>query len=116
MTTESESKHHVSHQEEADQTLNFLPCDPVEYDALEKKLVRKVDWRLMPVLIAMIVLKYVAHLIFPINAFNRYLLNFSTVTWTAMPFPMLVFRESKRILASFQDSTTLRSQSSLLGI
>ena len=30
-----------------------------ETKRLEKKLVRKVDWRLMPVLIAMIVLKYV---------------------------------------------------------
>lgn len=37
---------------------SVLPSDPEEYQALEKKLVRKVDWRLMPVLVVMIVLKY----------------------------------------------------------
>ncbi len=34
-----------------------LPSDPTEYARLEKKLVRKIDWRLMPVLVVMIVLK-----------------------------------------------------------
>lgn len=32
--------------------------DPAEYAAAEKKLVRKIDIRLMPMLILMIVLKY----------------------------------------------------------
>lgn len=36
-----------------------LPSDHDEFKALEKKLVRKIDWRLMPVLTIMIVLKYV---------------------------------------------------------
>lgn len=53
----SEPKHEVSHQDEDDQASNFLPGNPDEYSALEKKLIRKVDCRLMPVLIAMIVLK-----------------------------------------------------------
>jgi hypothetical protein len=38
-----------------------LPTDPAEYAAVEKKLVRRIDTRLLPVLIAMIVLKYVFH-------------------------------------------------------
>ena len=38
--------------------LDHLPSQD-EYDATEKRLVRKVDFRLMPVLIAMIVLKFV---------------------------------------------------------
>ena len=38
--------------------LDHLPPQD-EYDATEKKLVRKVDFRLMPVLIVMIVLKFV---------------------------------------------------------
>jgi hypothetical protein len=37
--------------------LSVLPSDPDEYQALEKRLVRKIDWRLMPVLVVMIVLK-----------------------------------------------------------
>lgn len=37
--------------------LNMVPSDPDEYKALEKRLVRKVDWRLMPVLVVMIMLK-----------------------------------------------------------
>ncbi|KAL1861440.1 hypothetical protein VTK73DRAFT_7075 [Phialemonium thermophilum] len=39
-------------------SLDHLPSDPDEYAALEKRLVRRVDWALMPVLIAMIVLNY----------------------------------------------------------
>lgn len=70
MASQSEMKPEVSHQDEADRTLNFLPSDPDEYAALEKKLVRKVDWRLMPVLIAMIVLKYALPLMLP-YAFNQ---------------------------------------------
>lgn len=38
---------------------HYLPSDPDEYAALEKRLVRRIDWTLMPVLVAMIVLKYV---------------------------------------------------------
>jgi hypothetical protein len=38
-----------------------LPTDPAEYAAVEKKLVRRIDTRLLPVLIAMIVLKYGFH-------------------------------------------------------
>jgi len=38
-------------------SLAGIPTDPVEYQALEKKLVRKIDWRLMPILVAMIILK-----------------------------------------------------------
>lgn len=38
----------------------MLPTTDEAYKALEKKLLRKVDWRLMPVLICMIVLKYAA--------------------------------------------------------
>lgn len=34
-----------------------VPLDPAERAALEKKLVRKLDWSLMPVLLVMIVLK-----------------------------------------------------------
>lgn len=34
-----------------------LPSDPDEYVALEKRLVRRIDLTLMPVLIGMIVLK-----------------------------------------------------------
>ncbi|ETS83455.1 hypothetical protein PFICI_05331 [Pestalotiopsis fici W106-1] len=37
---------------------SLLPTDVSEYQALEKKLVRKIDWRLMPVLVVMIVLNY----------------------------------------------------------
>ncbi|KAI1844078.1 hypothetical protein JX266_009751 [Neoarthrinium moseri] len=37
---------------------SLLPSDPEQYQALERKLVRKVDWRLMPVLVVMIVLNY----------------------------------------------------------
>ncbi|KAK6067875.1 major facilitator superfamily transporter [Seiridium cupressi] len=36
----------------------LLPNDPDAYKALEKKLVRRIDWRLMPVLVVMIVLNY----------------------------------------------------------
>lgn len=36
---------------------SLLPSDESEYQELEKKLVRKIDWRLMPVLVVMIVLK-----------------------------------------------------------
>jgi hypothetical protein len=36
---------------------SLVPSDPEEYQALEKKLVQKIDWRLMPVLVAMIILK-----------------------------------------------------------
>jgi hypothetical protein len=43
-----------------------LPSDPAEYQALEKKLVRKIDWRLMPVLVSMIILKYVENRRHPI--------------------------------------------------
>jgi hypothetical protein len=35
-----------------------LPTDPAKYAAVEKKLLRRIDTRLLPVLIAMIVLKY----------------------------------------------------------
>lgn len=38
-----------------------LPTDPAEYAAVEKKLVRRIDTRLLPVLIVMIVLKYDFH-------------------------------------------------------
>ena len=34
-----------------------LPTDPTEYAAVEKQLVRRIDMRLLPVLIVMIVLK-----------------------------------------------------------
>jgi hypothetical protein len=37
---------------------NTLPLDASEYKALERKLVRKLDLRLMPVLVVMIILKY----------------------------------------------------------
>ncbi|KAK6196675.1 hypothetical protein LQW54_011290 [Pestalotiopsis sp. IQ-011] len=37
---------------------SLLPSDESEYQELEKKLVRKIDWRLMPVLVVMIVLNY----------------------------------------------------------
>jgi hypothetical protein len=40
-----------------------LPTDPAEYAAVEKKLVRRIDTRLLPVLIAMIVLKYDFHIL-----------------------------------------------------
>lgn len=33
--------------------------DPVEYAAREKRLVRKIDFRLMPCLVLMIILKFV---------------------------------------------------------
>lgn len=36
---------------------DLLPMDPIERAALERKLVRKLDWTLMPVLLVMIVLK-----------------------------------------------------------
>ncbi|KAM0818154.1 putative Major facilitator superfamily (MFS) profile domain-containing protein [Seiridium cardinale] len=36
----------------------LVPSDPDAYKALEKKLVRRIDWRLMPVLVVMIVLNY----------------------------------------------------------
>jgi hypothetical protein len=71
----SEPKHEAPHYDEADQALNFTPSNPDEYAALEKKLVRKIDSRLMPVLIAMIVLKYVSYPMLPINAFNRCLFS-----------------------------------------
>ncbi len=35
----------------------LVPEDPAEYEALEKAVVRKIDFRLMPVLIIMIILK-----------------------------------------------------------
>ncbi len=35
--------------------------DPAEYEAKEKKLVRRIDLRLMPCLILMIVMKFVLH-------------------------------------------------------
>ncbi|KAH8667021.1 MFS transporter [Xylariales sp. PMI_506] len=38
--------------------LGSVPTDPEEYRALERKLVRKIDWRLMPVLVGMIILNY----------------------------------------------------------
>ena len=37
---------------------SYLPTDPQEYADLEKTLKQKIDWTLMPVLVAMIVLKY----------------------------------------------------------
>lgn len=36
---------------------SMVPSDPDEYEVLERGLVRKIDWRLMPVLVAMIILK-----------------------------------------------------------
>lgn len=41
----------------ANAVFDYLPSTPEEYAAVEKKLVRRIDWTLMPVLIAMIVLK-----------------------------------------------------------
>jgi hypothetical protein len=41
--------------------ISHLPTDPAEYAAVEKKLVRRIDTRLLPVLIAMIMLKYDFH-------------------------------------------------------
>lgn len=41
------------------QHISHLPTDPTEYAAVEQRLVRRIDTRLLPVLIAMIVLKYV---------------------------------------------------------
>lgn len=35
--------------------------DPAEYTAKEKKLVRRIDLRLMPCLVLMIVMKFVLH-------------------------------------------------------
>lgn len=36
---------------------DHLPASQTEYDAVEKRLRRRVDWALMPVMVVMIVLK-----------------------------------------------------------
>ncbi len=41
----------------------MLPATEEAYAAMEKKLLRKIDFRLMPVLVCMIVLKYVPYLL-----------------------------------------------------
>ncbi|PYH93874.1 MFS transporter [Aspergillus ellipticus CBS 707.79] len=50
----------VNHVENSpdDVVVSEVPTDPFEYAALERQLVRKVDWRLMPVLLVMIILNY----------------------------------------------------------
>ncbi|PWY82926.1 MFS transporter [Aspergillus heteromorphus CBS 117.55] len=47
-----------SHVENSPDAIPGVPRNPIEYAALERQLVRKVDWRLMPVLVLMIVLNY----------------------------------------------------------
>lgn len=47
-----------------------IPADPAEYAAVEKRLVRRIDLRLLPVLIVMIVLKYVRDPIRPFSPFE----------------------------------------------
>ena len=41
----------------AEVLFDYLPPTTDAYSAVEKRLVRRIDWALMPVLIAMIVLK-----------------------------------------------------------
>ncbi|KAH8195099.1 hypothetical protein TruAng_010739 [Truncatella angustata] len=59
-TFQTEVANHASHAAFSDRNASpsLLPSDVNEYQALERKLVRKVDWRLMPVLVVMIVLNY----------------------------------------------------------
>ncbi|PNY24303.1 transporter [Tolypocladium capitatum] len=49
---------HRQQRTNVDTTLSYLPSDPDEYSEMEKQLKRKIDWTLMPVLVAMIVLNY----------------------------------------------------------
>lgn len=42
-----------------DAVFDYLPAAQEEYAAVEKELVRRIDWTLMPVMISMIVLKLV---------------------------------------------------------
>lgn len=43
-----------------DAVFDYLPASQEEYAAVEKELVRRIDWTLMPVMICMIVLKLVS--------------------------------------------------------
>jgi len=49
----------VRHASNVNRQLDYLPADPAEYAAVEKRLVRRIDFTLLPVLIVMIVLKYI---------------------------------------------------------
>lgn len=40
-----------------DAVFDYLPSSQEEYAAVEKRLIRRIDWTLMPVMISMIVLK-----------------------------------------------------------
>jgi hypothetical protein len=56
-----DSKSVVTHEQHVQTLPNANPIsnmDPAERAALEKRLVRKLDTRLMPVLFVMIILKY----------------------------------------------------------
>ena len=76
---------------------SYLPSDPLEYAELEKKLKRKIDWTLMPVLVAMIVLKY-AYKVKP-WFFSAAMSTDSedAAISIAMPYPTLDSRELRRI-------------------
>lgn len=59
MGKEAETEMGVTRQVSNVAPTSHLPMDPAEYAAVEKRLVRRIDTRLLPVLIGMIVLKYV---------------------------------------------------------
>jgi hypothetical protein len=83
---------------------HFESLDPVEFARREKALLRKIDYRLMPCLLGMIVLKLVLlHRTKLGKACHSHLLVIST----AMPSPMQESKELKKTSVLSETNTTL---------
>lgn len=85
---------------------HFESLDPVEFARREKALLRKIDYRLMPCLLGMIVLK----LVVPcqrIKIGKTCYLHVLVIS-TAMPYPMQGFKELKMTSALLETNTIQR--------
>jgi hypothetical protein len=81
-------------------------------DPAEVALVRKLDWRIMPILWSMYFMNYVSAHIFQ----NLGFMLTKSCSWIEMRLPILDSMGWKRILDSMGRNTTLASPSSLLGM
>lgn len=80
-----------------DALFDYLPSSQEEYAIVEKRLIRRIDWTLMPVMISMIVLKYVAqHEAAPPPHSDLRLIRSAAIS-IATPCPMRASKALKRI-------------------